>query len=238
MNYELNLFQIGFICFITILMTILLIVIFEPKLYVTERKNFITRTLNEFWMLGAIFLIYVLVSLTPILPKFLIIEDNKTILLSSVGIILSAFIASLSVMKNIQSAKDLKQEEIRLNNIKNLSYLVFLLNSMEKDLDDIVFIINNMDSKAYVLKEAVNSYISLKKELLNKDIIFLLDDKEQGDLKGLLVSSENIETFYNKYFDGENRLYDIPSFYIDNMKILKDYIQKIAINIKIKASKM
>ncbi|MDS1315781.1 hypothetical protein [Aliarcobacter butzleri] len=238
MNYELNLFQIGFICFITILMTILLIVIFEPKLYVTERKNFITRTLNAFWMLGAIFLIYVLISLTPILPKFLIIEDNKTILLSSVGIILSAFIASLSVMKNIQSAKDLKQEEIRLNNIKNLSYLVFLLNSMEKDLDDIVFIINNMDSKAYVLKEAVNSYISLKKELLNKDIIFLLDDKEQGDLKGLLVSSENIETFYNKYFDGENRLYDISPFYIDNMKILKDYIQKIARNIKIKASKM
>ncbi|WP_141048238.1 hypothetical protein [Aliarcobacter cryaerophilus] len=151
---------------------------------------------------------------------------------------LAALLASTSVMKNIQASKDLKQEELRLSNIKNLNYLVFLLNSMKKDLDDIIFIINDKTSKAYVLKETINSYVSIKKELINKDIIFLLDDKEQTELKALLVSSETVETFYNQFYDGENRLYDIPDFFIINMNILNDFIQKVSKNIKIKVSKI
>ncbi|MDX4028383.1 hypothetical protein [Aliarcobacter skirrowii] len=151
---------------------------------------------------------------------------------------LAGLLASASVMRNIQATKDLKQEEIRINNIKNLNYLAFLLYSMEKDLNDILSIIEDNIPTNYVLKQTVNSYVSLKKELLCKDLIFLLNEEEQKILKELLISSENIEIFYNMYYDHEgNKLQKVPIFYTDNMKKLKNYIQNFAEKIKIKIKK-
>ncbi|WP_066408160.1 hypothetical protein [Aliarcobacter skirrowii] len=151
---------------------------------------------------------------------------------------LAALLASATVMKNIQATKDLKQEEIRINNIKNLNYLAFLLYSMEKDLNDILSIIEDNIPTNYVLKQTVNSYVSLKKELLCKDLIFLLNEEEQKILKELLISSENIEIFYNMYYDHEgNELQKVPIFYTNNMKELKNYIQNFSEKIKIKIKK-
>lgn len=60
MVYTLDLLQIGFICFITFLVTIAIIILVEPMLDITKKKETIVRVLNVFWISSLVFLLYVL----------------------------------------------------------------------------------------------------------------------------------------------------------------------------------
>lgn len=216
----------------TSLLTISVIQFINPLYDESKNIHVTTRILNFLWGLGAIFILYILFLILNVLPNLMKLGPESNILLSSIGISLSAFIASASVMKNIATTKELKKEEIKLNRIKDLTYLSFLLNSMKHDLKDIISILNDTTKEKDFIKETVKSYISLKKELLNKDMIFLLnEDKEKTIFKDILISFESIELFSTTYFQNdinpENKE-EIHKLFISNIEIFTPILENLS----------
>lgn len=228
----------------TSLLTISVIQFINPLYDESKNIHVTTRILNFLWGLGAIFILYILFLILNVLPNLMKLGSESNILLSSIGISLSAFIASASVMKNIATTKELKKEEIKLNRIKDLTYLSFLLISMKKDLEDTILTLKDINKSTDFIKETLKSYISLKKELLNKDMIFLLEeDEDKIAFKNILISFETIEIFSTTYFQNNiapiNKE-EINRIFISHIELFTPMLEKLSavIDNKIKLAKL
>lgn len=195
MEYTLNLFQIGLICAMTILLTIALITILEPIIDITKDKEAIARILNVFWIASIAFLLYVVFLPSGIVPDFLKIDKEYIVLLSAIGIILSAFIASLSVMKNIENTNNIEKEKIKrelFDRRKKAIYAVgdllyyFSFNTFHKFPEELKKLsskehLDKKHSSSNVFCSTTDSHINFIKNIIDslEDVEFIFEKKER-----------------------------------------------------------
>lgn len=168
----------------------------------TKSKNKYGKAITILWIIIIISIIYSLCT-----------KSQNFILVGLAGLL-----ASASVIRNIESTKQLKSDDFNLNYRKEISYFRFLLYSMRKDLQDISSMQKDIDKNKIIIKEVTKSYCSLKKEIINKETVYLLtSDDEKEYLKKILMSFETM------------KIYDsLDIQYIkNNDKYLKDEIDKL-----------
>lgn len=191
-------------------------IIAKIKNQLEEIKKLTTKEILNYLKIFAFLLLILLILI--ILFQIFIGNAEKTIgLISALGILISALLASYSVMLNIENTKQMKMEEVDSNNNKNLTYLIFLLNSTKKDLEYFIsylyqFIQSKKENKEFLqmkknyMFKMIESLKSTRKELLTKDIIFLLNDDIEKTilLKDIIDTLEGLEVMTNDIFNDEN----------------------------------
>lgn len=124
---------------------------------------------------------------TRAVPDFLKIEKEYIVLLSAIGIVLSAFMASISVMKNIENANNIEKQK------KYKEDSEFYLNKSISELNNVYDLLKdkNNDRVTWILAARV---LNMALELSNK------------------ITLESHKEFYNLYeFQLKNKLLDLFS---------------------------
>lgn len=99
------------------LVTILFMQFINPIYIKSMSKNIETKILRSLWVIGIIFLLYVFLLMFDFIPEYMKIKESQT-LLGSMGMLISAFIASASVMKNIANTNNLEDNKRKKIKIK------------------------------------------------------------------------------------------------------------------------
>lgn len=191
-------------------------IITKIKNKLEEIKKLTTKEILNYLKIFA-FTLLIVVFFT-ILFQICIGNAEKTIgLISALGILISALLASYSVMLNIENIKQMKIEEINSIHNKNLIYLIFLLNSTKNDLEYFASYLHEfiqlrkekrefLQMKKNYMFKIIKSLESVRKELLTKDIVFILrdDDEKLIKLKDIIDTLEGLEVMTNDIFNDKN----------------------------------
>lgn len=173
------------------LLTISVIQFINPLYDESKNIHVTTRILNFLWGLGAIFILYILLIILNVLPTSMKLAAESNILLSSIGISLSAFIASASVMKNIANTNIIEKEKIKRELFDRRKKVIFSISDLYKEvierMDDYNSLqeiqhlkeIDNFSEEEYI-KEFIPNLLNKEEEYVKKirEIMDSLDEAE------------------------------------------------------------
>lgn len=172
--------------FFTSLLTISFVQFINPLYDESKNVHSTTRILNVLWTVGAIFILYIIFLMLNILPTSMKLKTESNILLSSIGISLSAFIASASVMKNIANTNHLENLKKEKENSE------FYLNKSISELTNVYDLLKdkNNDRVTWILASRV---LLMSLELSKK--IKLENHKEFYNLQELQLKHKLMDLF-------------------------------------------
>lgn len=167
----------------------------------------IKTLLFTLWIIGLFILSFTIVKIfnqTSDLSKYL----------TSAGILISAFIASTTVLLSIQNTKNLEKEKEKKDEQKNLAYLSQICNTiyMEIDKNKMIWPRNNIkeDKKLFPAYYEANENIMISHLTATKDIfeslILKLNDKDLYLYQPILSSLESLNKLLYEFNSISNRL--------------------------------
>lgn len=121
--------------------------------------------------------------------EIIVISNDKAPLLGAIGIIISAFIASFSVLKSIESNKRLKEEEQNTKKYTELYYAVHILNKVEVVFTEVLSNINKLtfDYQNESLKQMQQDTKGFAEKLDSKELFSFLPKNETGKLMTIIA---------------------------------------------------
>lgn len=191
-----NISELLILGLLLILSTIAFIQWINPVYDESVKVHYTTRLLNFFWIIALIFIIYIILLITNELPSFLSFNDTdntgKT-LLSAVGISLSAFIASASVMKSIANTNNIEQNKLHSEKVKSITFLTIHL------------------AQTYNKLKVLDDFLESEFNSRDNSNHFYIDRELIVECRRFFISNEQVirdkEVLYNLEWDIINKLY-------------------------------
>lgn len=200
-----------------------------------------------FWLIGII--VFVALGI-----KIFTIEDNSPYI-GAMAILISAFLASTSVMKAISESKKLeknKTEKEKENLILHLEYiLIFLLHHLdefEQSFDSSIkrMSVENKNAHIKSLKEdyffnmiinSRNNFVEIRKKLENQNLYKYIESGNRILLVQSCLIISQIETSLNILIESKNFEKKILELSHKKIKLLRENLKKIIKNQKIDLEK-
>lgn len=216
-----------------ILSTIAFIQWINPVYDESVKVHYTTRLLNFFWIIALIFIVYIILLITNELPSFLSFNDTdntRKTLLSAVGISLSAFIASASVMKSIANANRIEEQKLKIELFDKRRKIIFNIDQLLLDLIEIKRD-NSLSEKEQISK--IDKVIKKRKEkiLIAK---YIFEEKEYNIISALLeklITYDSLKTSnydLERIADKKNKIInEIPDLIYKKVDDLKSTIQLV-----------
>lgn len=158
----------------------------------------INTTLNALWIIAGITFIVILirVALTNEYDKFL----------PPIGILLASLIASASVMKSIQSNKELKIREIADEHKRQLLFMFHILLKIEMYLKVIRHSTKNTTNKDELLTDNFKKIFTLLEKISDYKFFTFLANKQYFEFFNLESSIQNLEnSLLKEMIDTDNK---------------------------------
>ncbi|XPV52282.1 MAG: hypothetical protein ACNI3H_07665 [Halarcobacter ebronensis] len=166
---------------------------------------------------AGVFVISVLIFL-----DIICIEKDKIFLLSSVGIIISAFIASFTLLVSIDENKKLKEDELLKSRYREYNYMLHII---IKIYEQNKLLLNDIETRNLIHKSKSFNLIVLSNskfinKLDSKDFFFYLPKDKSGKLMNIIArlsTVSNIIEVYKNETDLNEMLNKIKYFFYNQL---------------------
>ncbi|WP_424688158.1 hypothetical protein [Halarcobacter ebronensis] len=145
---------------------------------------------------AGVFVISVLIFL-----DIICIEKDKIFLLSSVGIIISAFIASFTLLVSIDENKKLKEDELLKSRYREYNYMLHII---IKIYEQNKLLLNDIETRNLIHKSKSFNLIVLSNskfinKLDSKDFFFYLPKDKSGKLMNIIARLSTVSNIIEVY---------------------------------------
>jgi len=145
---------------------------------------------------AGVFVISVLIFL-----DIICIEKDKIFLLSSVGIIISAFIASFTLLVSIDENKKLKEDELLKSRYREYNYMLHII---IKIYEQNKLLLNDIETRNLIHKsKSFNLIVLSNSEFINKldskDFFFYLPKDKSGKLMNIIARLSTVSNIIEVY---------------------------------------